>query len=133
MGALLAVVYPEVVKSGFRRVKDDDVGAAGNVEKIVSPLAHSAVLIIVLVALGPLFSSIKTFFPYDVILKTLQSTSVVIALGIMFGLLCTLSLWQIYILIRVLLPLDVLQINTQSRQLREKARAGLRPVKTMDK
>lgn len=66
MDVLLAVVYPEVVKSGFRCFKDDDVRATGNVEKIVSPLAHSAVLIIVSVALGPLFSSIKTFFPYEV-------------------------------------------------------------------
>ena len=107
MGALLAIVYPEVVKKGFRSAEPGMPSDLANITYITNPLAQSAVLLVLLVILGPIFAWSKAHFEDEFAIR-----------GIAFGLLAMLSAWQVWILLLVLRPLDLL--HSHSTLLREK-------------
>ncbi|WP_175984452.1 hypothetical protein [Burkholderia vietnamiensis] len=102
MGALLAIVYPEVVKQGFRATRRDDPGSAGNLRLIVDPLAHSALLLLAVVLIGPAFAWVNK-----------QYGTLNYVMGACFGVLMMLTTWQTWILLLVLRPLDLLRSHTE--------------------
>jgi hypothetical protein len=111
MGALLAIVYPEVIKQGFRTQERQDAMSVENIHHIIDPLAQSAILLVLLVLLGPAFAWIKVNYADSFYAR---STA--------FGLLCMLSAWQVWILILVLRPLDLLRTHTSRAIAKAKVR-----------
>lgn len=107
MGALLAIVYPEVVKRGFRPQEKGPSGELTNITYITNPLAQSAILLILLVLLGPIFAWAKTHF-----------NNAETARSVAFMLLAMLSAWQVWILVLVLRPLDLLHTHSSVEQER---------------
>jgi hypothetical protein len=115
MGGLLAIVYPEVIKRGLRGqiINAND----NNLHRITDPLAHSALLLIVLVAIAPFFAWLKT-------LTELQLTDLRVN-QISFAILCVLSFWQIKIVQMVLFPLDTLTAQSDDEIARANLRSGI--------
>lgn len=111
MGALLAIVYPEIIKQGFRAQSETSLSKPANIHRIVDPLAQSAILLIALVLLGPLFAWAKA---------TLDGNHYI--QGCSFALVCMLSAWQAWILWKVLMPLDVLRSHTDLASAKAKRR-----------
>lgn len=101
MGALLALIYPEVLKPAMRDVSS--LSGDGNLRRVLLPCASSAVLLIGLVMLAPIFAWIN-------VATSKEAES--IAQQAMFALFCILSYWQIVILQMVLLPMESLLANT---------------------
>jgi hypothetical protein len=111
MAALLAIVYPEVIKQGFRAPKNDSSISIVNLHHIVDPLAQSAVLLVLLVILGPIYAWVQNSFA--------GSTY---AQGGAFALLSALSAWQVWILVLVLRPLDLLRSHTDENAAKQQIR-----------
>jgi hypothetical protein len=101
MGALLAVIFPEVLKQGLRAT--GALSGETNLKRVLLPCANSAILLIALVALAPLFAWVKATTPESAAVPIQQ---------LMFGLFCLLTYWQLAILQMVLLPMDTLLSNT---------------------
>ncbi|MDB5963499.1 MAG: hypothetical protein JWP59_4793 [Massilia sp.] len=100
MGALLAVIFPDVLKTGLRG--SGASSGEANLRRVLMPCASSAILLIVLVVLAPLFAWVKATTP----------TTDVSVRQALFCLFCVLTYWQIMILQMVLLPMDILMSNT---------------------
>jgi hypothetical protein len=113
MGALLAIVYPEVIKRGFRPEESGPGRELTNLTYITNPLAHSAILLILVVILGPVFAWVKIHFPDS------TADPAIVPRGCIFALLAVLSSWQVLILLLVLRPLDLL--HSHSAISKEKA------------
>jgi hypothetical protein len=114
MGALLAVVFPEVLKQGLR-----GTGAPtgeGNLRRVLLPCANSAILLIALVLLAPAFAWIKATTP------TTEGGTTQRAF---FCLFCILSYWQVMILQMVLFPMEILLSNTIVAGARERLRRAI--------
>lgn len=114
MGALLAVVFPEVLKQGLR-------GAAApsgetNLRRVLLPCAYSATLLIILIVLAPFFAWIKATTPTNA-MGEMQQT--------FFCLFCALSYCQVMILQMVLFPLETLMSNTAVAAARERLRRAI--------
>jgi hypothetical protein len=110
MGALLAIVYPEVIKRGFRPDETGPARELTNLTYITNPLAHSAILLILVVLLGPIFALVKVHFP------DAPDVPAIVPRGCAFALLSVLSAWQILILALVLRPLDLLHSHSTITQ-----------------
>jgi hypothetical protein len=108
LGALLAIVYPEVIKQGFRPRENGTAADLANITYITNPLAQSAALLIVIVILGPIFAWLAAHYEKNV---TVCSVT--------FALLAVLTLWQVAILVMLLRPLDIM--HTHSVVMRTKA------------
>jgi hypothetical protein len=117
MGAMLAIVYPEVLQSGLRGA-DTANTARVDMHRLVDPLAQSAILLVILVALAPLFAWLKVYLVANPSMTSILQ-------GSCFSLFCLLSYWQILILIFVLRPLDVLLGRTDDALLRADARRSI--------
>jgi hypothetical protein len=114
MGALLAVVFPEVLKQGFRG--SGAVSGANSLRRILVPCANSAILLIVLVALAPGFAWIKATTG-DGDAEQVQRN--------LFCLFCLLTYWQVIILQMTLLPMDILMSNTVIATARDRLRRAI--------
>jgi len=104
MGALLAVVYPEVVKAGFRPKQVKDVASTDNISLILNPLAHSALLLVALVLAAPIFAWIKVSYPAPAVGVVPENVECMQA--IVFSIFCGLTYFQVLILFSILHPLD---------------------------
>ena len=113
MGALIALVYPDAVKSALRGGQSAQT-VDGGLGRLITPCGHSAMLLIVLVVLAPFIAWVSNFdpkkFPVEII--TSQQVS--------FSLFCVLSYWQVVILLMVLIPFD--EMYTKVSQDIERAR-----------
>lgn len=108
MGALLAIVYPEVIKDGIRG-NTSVISSKSNVHYILSPLVQSALLLVLLVLLGPIYAWAEATFGDQILSRS-----------IFFSLLAVLSLWQVIILVALLRPLDLMQQGvTKSKAIQE--------------
>jgi hypothetical protein len=115
MGALLAIVFPEVIKRGLR---GEIINAPdANLHRITDPLAQSAFLLIFLVAVAPIFAWLRT-------LDSGQAAELRIN-QISFAIFCVLSFWQIKILLMVLFPLDSLLARSDDEVARANLRSGI--------
>lgn len=118
MGALLAIVFPEAIKQGFRTPKSPSGVSADNISRITDPLAQSALLLVILVILGPVVAWGNTAFPAG-------SESAVTVQSAAFSLLCVLSAWQVLILVLVLRPLDLLRTHFTTAKAKADMRARI--------
>jgi hypothetical protein len=116
MGALLAIVYPEVLKGGLRGMT---AVPGSNLRRVVEPLVHSALLLILLVLLAPIFAWAKGL-NFDA-----KSTEAALSQQISFGLLCALSYWQIRILLMVLFPMDTLVSKSDDALAKSRMRRSI--------
>lgn len=115
MAALLAIIYPEVLKGTLRSAIEPNSASRVDMHRIVDPLAQSALLLIFLVSLAPVFAWIKVYSgPEPDITRTVQS--------IAFALFCCLSYWQVLILLFVIRPMDFLLSRTDDALTRAQAR-----------
>lgn len=118
MGALLAIVYPEVLKDGLRGSFGRDA-QSGSLHRIIEPLVHSALLLILLVALAPVYAWVKAL-GFDA-----KSPEAAITQQVSFGLFCSLSYWQVRILLMVLFPMDTLITRSDDAAARTRMRRSI--------
>ncbi|AHB08395.1 hypothetical protein U875_09755 [Pandoraea pnomenusa 3kgm] len=123
MGALLAIVYPEVVKKGFRATEQSDPANAKNLRIVVDPLAQSALLLLAVVVLGPVHAWAVQAFA-----KNAPYVS-----GLSFATLSMLTGWQVWILGLVLRPLDLLRSHTERAAIRDQLRKRIHQFGPGDK
>lgn len=114
MGALLAVVFPEVLKQGLRG--SGAPSEESNLRRVLLPCANSAILLIVLVVLAPAFAWIKA---------TTQANTAETTQQAFFCLFCILTYWQVIILQMVLFPMDTLMSNTMVAAARDRLRRAI--------
>ncbi|GJJ01596.1 hypothetical protein RugamoR64_21340 [Duganella rhizosphaerae] len=117
MGALLAIVYPEALKKGLRN--ESLQGNEENLSRVLFPCANSAILLITLVTLAPLFAWVKALdlkAGSDAAAQVQQTA---------FGLFCVLTYWQVRILQMVLFPLDMLFTNSRKVTATERLRRAI--------
>jgi hypothetical protein len=114
MGALLTIVFPEVLKQGLRGTGAPS--GESNLRRVLLPCANSAILLIILIVIAPVFAWIKAVMPINGSEEIQQ---------ISFGLFCILTYWQIIILQMVLLPMDILMSNTIVAAARERLRRAI--------
>ena len=118
LGALLALVYPEVIKQGLRpssgiTLSDPDV------HRVTDPLAYSALILVLLVLSGPIFAWLQA-------LGLAQNSSGLILINkIAFSILCVLSYGQMCILVSVLNPLSIIVSSATDASARRRLRRGI--------
>lgn len=115
MGALLAVVFPEVLKQGLRGTEAR--AGESNFRRVLLPCANSAILLVFLIVLAPAFAYVKA--------TTVSPASIEEAQQASFCLLCAFTYWQIIILQMVLVPMDILMSNTVVTAARERLRRAI--------
>lgn len=118
MGALIALVYPDIVKNAFRggaNLNNTD----GGLRTLIAPCGHSAVLLVILVALAPVVAWVLAISP------TLDARDIATLRKISFSVLCALSFWQISILLMVLLPFSNLYTQVSTDIRRERLRRAM--------
>lgn len=115
LGALLAIVYPEVIKQGLRpstgvSLSDPDV------HRVTDPLAYSALLLVLLVLAAPVFAWLQSlgFAP--------RSAEAILMNRTTFSVLCALSYGQVCILMSVLNPLGVIVGSATESSARNRLR-----------
>jgi uncharacterized protein YybS (DUF2232 family) len=91
----------------------------GGMNTLVAPCGHSAMLLILLVAIAPVIAWLGTFdaktAPFEIV--TIQQT--------VFSLFCLLSYWQVTILLMVLIPFDDLYTRVTSGVQRARMRRDM--------
>jgi hypothetical protein len=118
LGALLAIVYPEVIKQGLRpssgvSLSDPDV------HRVTDPLAYSALLLVVLVLAAPVFAWLQSLGFEK------KSAELLLTNRTAFAVLCALSYGQVCILMAVLNPLGVIVGSVNDSTARARLRRGI--------
>lgn len=110
VGAWLAIIYPEQLKLTFRRKKQASDSSSGtpDMRLILTPAVSSAVILIVILAVGvlaPLAKQVPFALEYTALLR--RAT---------FLVLMVLTLWQIAIVVLAILPVDFLLTDEAERR-----------------
>ena len=119
MGALLALVYPDAIKNALSGRTAPAQDSDGGLSTLVAPCGHSALLLILLVAIAPVIAWLGTF---DAKTSPLETVTIQQAV---FSLFCVLSYWQVTILLMVLIPFDDLYTRVTSGLQRAKMRRDM--------
>lgn len=117
MGALLAVIFPEVLKGSLRGMASGK--GASNLHRLLNPCAHSATLLIVLVTIAPGFAWLRSLNLHP------KSDELILIQQVSFSVFCALSYWQVSILLIVLFPMDGLLSSTSATLTRERLRRSI--------
>jgi uncharacterized protein YacL len=117
MGALLAIVFPDVLKQSLRTT-GTQAGEA-NLRRVLLPCANAAVLLIVLVLLAPFFAWVKALGLKD------GTDGAQVVQQYFFAMFCVLTYWQIVILQMVLFPMETILYNTTETAARQRLRRGI--------
>ena len=116
MGALLAVVFPDVLKHGL---SGGLTSGETNLRRVLIPCASAAILLITLILLGPVFAWLKGYS------ATLNKDGIEVMQRCLFAIFCVLSYWQVIILQAVLFPMDTLLVNTSVANAQARLRRAI--------
>lgn len=120
LGALLAISYPEKIRSAIRkdRSKESTQESDGSFSEIADPMMNSSALLIVLVAttvLGPLLDA--------------KFGKVPAVQHFFFIYVSLLAVWQMIIIFRALLPVDTIKTKVLKNEARNSIRTKLHAKK----
>lgn len=100
VGAWLAIIYPEKLRYSLREESGNGTQDSPNFELLLTPAVSSAVVLIIVLAVGvaaPLLKQVEILQPHISILR-----------GSSFSLLMFLTIWQMIIVVIAILPVDFL-------------------------
>lgn len=108
IGAWLAIIYPERLKLSFRGAPAGSSAAAGNGwTQLLTPVVHSTAILGVILVLGALAPILKHNPP---------ALDITYMRGASYGLLVTLTLWQLWTVVHTLVPADVMMTHEAQTQ-----------------
>lgn len=111
VGAWLAIIYPERLRLSFRGGSGGN-GQAVKVGQLLHPAMHSTAILCVVLFVGiaaPLLKQVSALLEYRDVLR-----------GVSYGLLASLTLWQIWTVVLTLIPADVLQTASDHEVRRQR-------------
>ncbi|WP_426577706.1 hypothetical protein ACP179_06485 [Xenorhabdus stockiae] len=111
VGAWFAIIYPERLKKAFRGGVDGD--AAVGIHRLFTPIVHSTAILSVVLLVGiiaPLLKQFNIIMEYRTVLR-----------GISYGLLVSLTLWQLVTVVYSLLGPDMVKSYTLKQEKSQKA------------
>jgi hypothetical protein len=110
IGAWLAIIYPERLKLSFRDAAAGSSASAGSGwTQLLTPVVHSTAILGVILVLGALAPILK-HNPLAIDITYMRGAS--------YGLLVTLTLWQLWTVVHTLVPADVMMTNEDLVQQR---------------
>ena len=105
VGAWLAIAYPERLRVSLRREKAQQAEQNPNVVGLLTPIAHSTIILAIVLLVGVAAPAVKG-------LSFIQD-NLVIFRGASYALVCALTLWQVWIVILTLVPADVIKRSAE--------------------
>ncbi|MBE2211206.1 MAG: hypothetical protein IAE66_06325 [Xanthomonadaceae bacterium] len=105
VGAWLAIAYPERLRVSLRREKQAELGENPNVVGLLTPIAHSTIILAIVLLVGVVAPAVKSL---DFIQEHLAFFR-----GASYVLVCGLTLWQVCIVILTLVPADVIKRSAE--------------------
>jgi len=110
IGAWLAIIYPERLKLSFRTpAGNGDRPNGTGWTQLLTPVVHSTAILSVILILGAVAPILKHHPPL---------VDVTYMRGASYGLLVTLTLWQLWTVIHTLVPADVILTRDSLEQQR---------------
>ncbi|CAH1747470.1 conserved membrane protein of unknown function [Thauera humireducens] len=100
VGAWLAIIYPERLRLSFRGEAGGN-GQAVKMGQLLHPAMHSTAILCVVLFVGiaaPLLKQLPELLAHRAVLR-----------GLSYGLLVSLTLWQIWTVVLTLIPADVVK------------------------
>lgn len=116
VGAWIAIVYPERLKLSFGEKGGVAEGSAGTMAKLFSPIVHSTLILCMILVVGIVAPILKTFSSLLEYREELR--------GISYGLLVTLTLWQLWTIILTLIPADIVRAAADREHHKRKLYEG---------
>ncbi|WP_443090299.1 hypothetical protein [Basfia succiniciproducens] len=101
VGAWLAIIYPEKLKAPFRDKYQSIMSSDTRFSSLFSPIANSTIILSCVLVIGiisPIAKQISIFIEYKGIMRSIS-----------FGLLCCLTIWQVWTVFITLIPADLLK------------------------
>lgn len=127
IGAWLAIIYPERLKQTFQRSTGATQPAAPTAQsgwtQLLTPVFHSTAILAVILILGVVCPLLKHNVPplYPELMR-----------GLSYGLLITLTLWQVWTVVHTMVPADmVLTAETHRRAQQTLAASFGTPASTV--
>jgi len=110
VGAWLAIVYPDKLKSSFAKseVNDKSVGSGLGLGLLLTPAVHSTILLAVLLIVGisaPIIKQVPYVIAHTEFFR-----------GLSYSLLVSLTLWQVAIVFMTLFPADIVLSSSQKEE-----------------
>lgn len=105
VGAWIAIVYPERLKLSFSEGVGSSVASKGGLSKLFSPVVHSTAILCFILVIGvvvPLIKTVPGILEYRELLR-----------GFSYGVLVSLTLWQLWTVVLTLVPADVIKVMTE--------------------
>lgn len=101
VGAWLAIIYPEKIKTLYRSSNDSVEVESTRFGVLLSPAVHSTAILSVVMILGvfvPILKNVSYLLAYKDILR-----------GLFYSLAYTLTVWQLWTVILTLIPADAIK------------------------
>lgn len=115
VGAWFAIIYPERMKGIIKEPFVEKVKVGEGIDKLFSPIVHSTVILCAVLFIGvlaPIVKEIDFFLQHKVLMRKAS-----------YGILITLTFWQIWTVLVTLIPALLLK-NASDQQALDDANAA---------
>lgn len=106
VGAWLAIIYPEKLKAPFRERAEQRASSDTRFGSLFSPIVNSTIILCIILFIGilvPVLKQIPFFLEYRDVMRAIS-----------FGLLVSLTCWQIWTVFITLIPADILKTQSDN-------------------
>lgn len=117
VGAWLAIAYPERLRVSLRRERQTEQGANGNVGGLLTPIAHSTIILAIVLLVGVAAPAVKGLAVVQANLEVFRGASYV--------LVAALTLWQVWIVILTLVPADAIKRSVERDAATQERLSGM--------
>lgn len=110
VGAWLAIIYPERLRMSFQKPGGTASNGGGKIGALFTPIVHSTAILCIILFIGvlaPLLKRIDLLLPYITPLR-----------GVSYGVLASLTLWQLWTVILSFVPADIVASHTAHEERR---------------
>ncbi|EKT4452719.1 hypothetical protein I5S53_17925 [Pseudomonas juntendi] len=108
VGAWLAIIYPERLRMSFQKAEGAPVSSNGGMNTLFTPIVHSTAILCIILFIGmvaPLLKRLDLLLPHTVPLR-----------GVSYGVLASLTLWQLWTVVLSFVPADIVKSHTDSEK-----------------
>lgn len=118
VGAWLAIIYPERLRMSFQKAEGTPVSSNGGMSALFTPIVHSTAILCIILLIGvvaPLLKRVDLLLPFAVPLR-----------GVSYGVLASLTLWQLWTVILSFVPADIVKSHTDHEERHIQTTEGYR-------
>lgn len=116
VGAWFAIIYPERLRISFRGGASDSIKQDGGIHRLFTPIVHSTCILSIILLVGVVAPLVKTFPFVAPYINELR--------GLSYGLLVSLTLWQLVTVISSLIGPDILKSHADHEDRTEETLNG---------